>query len=115
MSDEGKNTINIATGLSERLRTLRKAAGLTQSKLAELADLSVIAVQKIEAGERFGNKTTHKKLAVALNVSVSLLVYGTEQSSNRLRDLLTWITSKNPSDKQIQKIQKAVELVLDDT
>jgi transcriptional regulator with XRE-family HTH domain len=36
--------------VGDNLRTARKAAGLTQEKLAELADLAPRTIQKIEAG-----------------------------------------------------------------
>jgi transcriptional regulator with XRE-family HTH domain len=37
--------------VGENIRRERRAAGLTQEKLAELADLAPRVVQKIEAGE----------------------------------------------------------------
>ena len=36
--------------VGDNLRTARKSAGLTQEKLAELADLAPRTIQKIEAG-----------------------------------------------------------------
>jgi transcriptional regulator with XRE-family HTH domain len=36
--------------VGDNLRTARKAAGLTQEQLAELADLAPRTIQKIEAG-----------------------------------------------------------------
>lgn len=37
--------------VGERIRTQRRAAGLTQEKLAESADLAPRVVQKVEAGQ----------------------------------------------------------------
>ena len=39
------------TGFGRNVRRLRNARGMTQEKLAELADLNIRTVQKIEAGQ----------------------------------------------------------------
>jgi transcriptional regulator with XRE-family HTH domain len=58
--------------LSTRLASLRKAAGLTQTELAQRAGLSLGWVHKIERGERKGPLfATMVKLARALNVSLA--------------------------------------------
>ena len=61
--------------LGRRVRELRKARDLTQRELAERAQLSLIFIKKLEAGER-GNSTvkTLTRLAKALGVPVAELL-----------------------------------------
>ena len=63
------------SNLAENLRRIRKAKGLTQEKLARLADLTNNTIIKIEAGKN-QNPTldTLKKIAEALGVSVDELI-----------------------------------------
>lgn len=63
------------SNISKTLRKLREQKGLTQEKLARLADVSNNTVIKIEAGKN-ENPTldTLKKLAKALDISVDDLI-----------------------------------------
>jgi transcriptional regulator with XRE-family HTH domain len=63
------------SNLAENLRRIRKAKGLTQEKLARLADLTNNTIIKIEAGKN-QNPTldTLKNMAKALEVSVEELI-----------------------------------------
>jgi transcriptional regulator with XRE-family HTH domain len=51
------------------VRRVRAARGITQERLAELADLNVRNVQRIEAGEFSGLIETIKRLRSALKCS----------------------------------------------
>lgn len=53
--------------VGENLRRERKAAGLTQEKLAEKADLAPRVVQRIEAGQITILITTLRRLRTALS------------------------------------------------
>lgn len=53
-----------------RVRSLRRAQGLTQEQLAEVADLNPRTVQKIEAGKMNIVLTTLLRLQAALRCSV---------------------------------------------
>jgi len=59
------------SNITKNLRKLRKAKGLSQEKLARLADVANNTIIKVEAGEN-QNPTldTLKKIAKALEVSV---------------------------------------------
>jgi transcriptional regulator with XRE-family HTH domain len=57
----------------EELKRLRKAKGLSQAKLAALADLDPSTVSQIETGARRANTRTLEKLAAVLGVEVSEL------------------------------------------
>jgi HTH-type transcriptional regulator, competence development regulator len=64
-----------ATKITKVLRKLRKERGLSQEKLARLANLSNNTIINIERGEN-NNPTsaTLKKIARALNVSTDKLI-----------------------------------------
>jgi len=61
--------------LSENIKKLRKKKGISQDKLAKLADVTVTTLVKIESGVN-DNPTikTLKKIADALGVSLDELV-----------------------------------------
>ncbi len=61
--------------LAKKVRQLREKQGLSQEKLARLADVSNNTIINIEAGKQ-NNPTidTLKKVAKALNVSVETLL-----------------------------------------
>lgn len=54
----------------DELRRLRKARGLSQAKLAALADLDPSTVSQIETGARRANTRTLERLAAALGAEV---------------------------------------------
>jgi len=69
--------------LAENIRRLRKKRGLSQEKLARLADISNNTLIKIEQGiAKEPTITTVSKVASALGVSIDELVKG---SKNRWR------------------------------
>lgn len=59
-----------------RIRELRKEGGLSQEKLAELAELHRTYVSGVERGERNASLTSIERIANALNVSLSKLFEG---------------------------------------
>ncbi len=63
------------TNLAKKVKQLREKLGLSQEKLARLADVSNNTIINIEAGKQ-DNPTidTLKKVAKALNVSVEELI-----------------------------------------
>lgn len=62
-----------------RVRELRKDAGISQEKLAELAELHRTYVSGVERGERNASLTSIARIAKALNVSLSKLFEGVSQ------------------------------------
>ena len=65
--------------LAENIRRLRKKKGLSQEKLARLADISNNTLIKIEQGiAKEPTITTVSKLASALGVSIDELVKGSK-------------------------------------
>jgi transcriptional regulator with XRE-family HTH domain len=69
--------------LAENIKRIRKKQGLTQEKLARLADISNNTLVKIEMGmAKEPTITTMTKIADALGVSIDELV-GRNKSANR--------------------------------
>lgn len=66
----------------EELKRIRKARGLSQAKLAALADLDPSTVSQIETGTRHANTRTLERLAAALGIEVvDLFPKGERRSS----------------------------------
>ena len=62
--------------VGKRIRTLRKARGLTQAQLAELCDLPQSQISQIESGARRGSTIqldAARAIAFALGVSLDAL------------------------------------------
>lgn len=66
---------NIRYIIADNLKLYRKKQKLTQMKLAELADLSVDSIKRIEAGQRSMSLENFLRLAEALQVPLSFLLY----------------------------------------
>jgi len=63
--------------LAENIKRIRKKKGLSQEKLARLADISNNTLVKIEMGmAKEPTITTVRKIADALNISIDELVRG---------------------------------------
>lgn len=59
---------------TSKLTTIRKALGWTQKHLAEVAGVSPVTISQIESGARNASLEMHRRLADALNVSLSELL-----------------------------------------
>ena len=59
--------------LGKRIKELRKDAGLTQEKLAELIDIETTSLSGIESGRHFPSLPTLEKIAKNLNVELKSL------------------------------------------
>lgn len=77
-------TQNLVYKLGVRIRTLRKAAGLTQEQLAEVADISVNFIGYVERGQRAPSIKTLEQIAQALNIRPKDLFEFLEDESNEL-------------------------------
>lgn len=60
--------------VGERIRTLRKTAGLTLAAVASKADMTKGSLCSIEKGERSCGLAVAKKIAKALGISVAALI-----------------------------------------
>ena len=59
--------------LGKRIKELRKEAGYTQEKLAELIDIETSSLSGIESGRHFPSMPTIEKIANKLNVEMKAL------------------------------------------
>ena len=59
--------------LGKRIKELRKNAGYTQEKLAELIDIETSSLSGIESGRHFPSLPTIEKIAIKLNVELKAL------------------------------------------
>lgn len=63
--------------IGARIKVERNRMRLTQAQLAELVDLSVQYISQIERGVRHLSLDVMANIAVALNASVDMLMFGT--------------------------------------
>lgn len=93
-----------------RLRELRKRKGLTQENLAELLNIGVRSVGKIETGNSFPSTETMEKIINVFEISpVELFDFEHLQSKDSLKDLIFDMVNSNPDKVQdIYKVVKAL-------
>ena len=72
------------TDLSKKIKELRTRLGLSQGELADIAQLNLRTVQRIESGETEPRGDSLKRLANALNVMPNDLIEWTEKEDNGL-------------------------------
>jgi len=60
---------------ADRLAEMRKRKGFTQKSLAEAVDMSLIQINRYEAGSSLPNLEAIRKLALALHVTADELVF----------------------------------------
>ena len=95
--------------LSKNIATLRKERGWTQEKLAQEAEVSYHTVFRAEAGTK-PRTDNLQKIAKALGVSETILLYGENPESNK-SELLTSLYSVAPTLAE-DKLREVVELAL---
>ncbi|MFB5676853.1 helix-turn-helix domain-containing protein [Paenibacillus terreus] len=94
-----------------RIRAMRNAKGLTQQKLADIAGLDYRYIGALERGERNFSIDTLEKVLIALNVSLSELMYSDSEINNagslkrEAIDEFTGIVS-SLNEKQISSLRK---------
>ena len=87
---------------SERLKDLRRQAGLTQVEVAEKLGISQQAYASWERGVKKPTQENLVKIAHVLNVSVDYLVGNSEEKSDELDniELLFRMNSKRVTDEE---------------
>jgi transcriptional regulator with XRE-family HTH domain len=71
--------VSFSARFGEVVREVRNRRGLSQEKLAELADLDRTFVSMIERGKRHPTLETAKSLAKALGVPLSTMIASAER------------------------------------
>jgi transcriptional regulator with XRE-family HTH domain len=87
------------------LPALRKEKGLTQQALAELINLHVIQERRYESGASQPTLVVIRRLAVALQVSADVLIFGADERGpdGDLQLQFEAISKFAPEEKQIIK------------
>ena len=92
----------MAKDISKRIKDLRQAMRLTQSRFVELVNLSEDSIGKIERGISLPTVDTLNKIAVGLKISLSELVGETRQdiksSSQAIEEFLRYLKAKSLED-----------------
>ena len=93
---------------SERLKKLRKEAGLTQVDVAEKLGISQPAYASWERGVKKPTQDNLVKIAQVLNVSIDYLVGNSEEKSDDLDniELLFRMNSKGLTDEEKEVFKK---------
>lgn len=101
------NQDDIRKVLSQNIKKRRKELGITQSRLAELADISEPYMNDIERCQTWVSDKTLSKLAWALNIELhELFIYDddtSDKSSNRKDTYLLFQKHKQEIQNYIEK------------
>ena len=100
--------------IGQRIKEAREANGLTQEKLAELADISVTHMSVIERGVKSPRVNTLVNIMNALGVSADYIFqdvvnYSTQSTTNELYERIRHL----PATKQ-QKIFSMIRLMIEE-
>lgn len=97
-----------------RIKELRKNRKLTQQDLAEILGITQSYMSDLEKGANISNDKL-VKLADALGTSVDYLLYGgdsqyqeEEKLPTDVQDFAFWLSAKNVSKRDLEKIKKLV-------
>ena len=109
--------MNVIDKFRHKIKTLRETNKLTQSELAESADLSLNFIARIERGEAIPSLVTLDKLANALGMELYELLnfkeHSTKQSnSTKLIELYNRELIKQLSSYKSQHVKKALKVAL---
>ena len=86
----------------QQIRSLRRARGLTQERLAERSDLSTDAIRRIEAGRLSPTLATIGKLATGLQLSLSTLFAGVERPARPLAaEIADYLSDRSTKDCEL--------------
>lgn len=97
-----------AVEIGERIRTTRKAKGMTMEKLAESAQTSIQFLSRVEKGEQSMTVVKFCKVVRALGVSSDYLLFGHDESLSRACLAAEYLGSLSMSE------QKLLSLIVED-
>ena len=63
--------MNLKQKLGKRIQELRKFQNITQEKLAEIVNMDITSLSKIETGRNYPQPDTLEKISKALNLDIS--------------------------------------------
>ena len=99
--------------MGNRIRDAREQKGLTQTKLAELVGMSIIAISNIEIGKSSPNLKSITIIAEILDVSIDTLV--ADKNSDIHKEYIQEIVLKlNKMDENgLKHISKYIDLYIE--
>ncbi len=85
--------------LAEQIRLHRKLKGYTQEQLAEMADLSVQHISRIENGCYIPSLNSFFKFVSILDIDLKVFGFNIEKTNNPVKDKLINLIANLPNDK----------------
>lgn len=100
--------------IGQKIRECRKIKNLTQKKLADLSDVSIVSIQQYERAVRTPHIIQLKKIAAALDISVNDLLDNTVDVTNmplgeKLRELRK---SRELTQKKLSSMSGVAEITI---
>lgn len=110
MEDSMKDDFRIKLG--ERIRALRKSAGLTQEQLAEKVNVSVNFIGNAERGESAASVKTLRRIAKALGVSLKeLFDFPDEDVSEIIDEMMALLKNREWEAEELRMMRNLVRMV----
>lgn len=105
--------MDIRTRVALRIRTIRKARGLTQEDLAAMIDRSVDALSNIERGVSLAGYDTLERLAEGLGVPVAEFFVEPEEGRTRRTETMERLldAARTLDDQTLGKAATIVEVL----
>ena len=104
---------NLKLKLGRQIKHLRKAQNLTQEQLAEIVNIDITSLSKIETGRNYPQPETIEKIANALNVELPKLFTFNQNLSktdymNKINQNLMFIKDNEEKLKIMYEISSAL-------
>ena len=107
------NQDDVRKVLSQNIKKRRKELGITQSRLAELADISEPYMNDIERCQTWVSDKTLSKLAWALNIEVhELFIYGDNISDKSPESKDTYLLFQKHKQEMQDYIEKSFDVLI---
>lgn len=86
--------------IGQRIKAMRKEAGLTQAQLAQSVGLSTIAIRQYESGVRCPKYETVEKIAKAMKCDISSLLSTSEEATMIIDELIKKLSANENSSQK---------------
>lgn len=103
--------MELKINIGKRIKELRKNRGLSQEKLAEMADIEQHTLSYIETGNNFCTAETLEKIIKALDIEpYEIFDFGHHKNHNELLIEINKMLTNNPS--KITEIYKVIRAII---
>lgn len=104
---------NLKVKLGQRIKFLRKSCNITQERLAEMINMDITSLSKIETGRNYPQPETIEKISKALNVDVSqIFLFKTLDSKEEYIDAINkniqFISDNKEKLKVLYKVSESL-------